>query len=64
MYYHGIALIEQIKSAVNYRPPLGVYTIVVLTLGDQHKRDISVIDFDPKDLEGQPLNEIPHKIIY
>jgi len=64
LYYHCIALLQQIKSAANYRPPLGVYTIVVLTSGDKHKRDVSVIDFDPKDLEGQPLNEIPHKIIY
>lgn len=64
LYYHCIALIQQIKSGANYRPPLGVYTIVVLTSGDKHKRDVSVIDFDPKDLEGKSLNEIPHKIIY
>ena len=64
LHYHCIALLEQIKSAINYQPPLSVYTIVVLTSGDKHKRDVSVIDFDPKDLQGQPLKEIPHKIIY
>jgi len=31
---------------------------------DRHKRDISVIDFDPKDLKGKPLGEIPHKVVY
>lgn len=64
LHYHCIALLEQIKSAVNYEPPLAVYTIVVLTSGDKHKCDVSMIDFDPKDLQGKPLNEIPHKIIY
>jgi len=37
---------------------------VVLTSGDKHKRDVLVIDFDPKDLQGKSLNEIPHKIVY
>ena len=64
LHYHCIALLEQIKSAINYEPPLAVYTIVVLTSGDKHKCDVSVIDFDPKDLQGKSLNEIPHKIIY
>ncbi len=37
---------------------------MVLTSGDRHKRDIAITDFDPRDLKGIPLNEIPHKIIY
>ena len=64
LHYHCVALLEQIKSAENYRPDLTVYTIVVLTSGDKHKSPISVIDFDPKDWHGKPLGEIPHKIIY
>jgi len=27
---------------------------VVLTSGDKHKKDVTVIDFDPKDLESKP----------
>ncbi|EDN72723.1 conserved hypothetical protein [Beggiatoa sp. SS] len=41
-----------------------VFTLVVLTSGDRHQKDVAVIDFDPKDLEGNPLNEIPHKMMY
>jgi len=64
LHYHCVVLLEQIKSAENYRPDLTVYTIVVLTSGDKHKSPISIIDFDPKDWHGKPLGEIPHKIIY
>lgn len=64
LYYHCAALLEQIASARNYRPPLSVYTVVVLTSGDRHQRDIAVTDFDPHDLSGRPLQEIPHKVIY
>ena len=64
LYYHCAALLEQIANAENYCPPLKVFTIVVLTSGDRHKTDISVIDFDPHDLHGHPLYEIPHKVIY
>ncbi len=38
--------------------------MVVLTSGDKHKTDISTIDFDPKNLQGEPLGEIKHKIMY
>jgi hypothetical protein len=62
LYYHCIALLEQIANAENYRPSLKVFTIVVLTSGDRHKTDISVTDFDPHNLQGHPLHEIPHKI--
>ncbi len=64
LYYHCAALLEQITSSKNYRPPLAVYTVVVLTSGDRHQRDIAVIDFDPHDLAGNPLQEISHKVIY
>ncbi len=62
--YQCTALLEQIANADNYRPDLKVFTIVVLTSGDHHKTDVSTIDFDPKDLKGNSLGEIPHKIIY
>jgi hypothetical protein len=64
LYYHCVALLEQIASSKNYHPNLQVFTIVVLTSGDRHKTDISVTDFDPHDLAGNPLHEIPHKILY
>jgi predicted transposase/invertase (TIGR01784 family) len=57
-------LLEQALNAENYRPDLKVYTIVVLTSGDKHKVDVATIDFDPKDLKGRPLGELPHKIVY
>ena len=64
LHYHCAAILEQISKAENYRPPLKVFTIVVLTSGDKHQKDVLTIDFDPKDLNGQGVNEIPHKIIY
>ncbi len=64
LHYHCAAILEQAANYNEYIPNLTVYTLVVLTSGDQHKRDISVIDFDPKDLQGQPLAEVSHKVIY
>ena len=64
LHYHCAALLEQAVSAKDYRPALTVYTIVVLTSGDKHGRDMSMIDFDPKDRHGQGLGEISHKIVY
>jgi predicted transposase/invertase (TIGR01784 family) len=64
LHYHCMALLEQIRSSENYKPALAVYTIVVLTSGDKYKKPVSIIDFDPKDLDGKPLGEIPHKVIY
>ncbi len=64
LHYHCVALLEQISSAKNYRPNLRVFTIVVLTSGDKHKTDVAMIDFDPKNLKGEPLGEIEHKVIY
>ncbi|MBE9561859.1 MAG: PD-(D/E)XK nuclease family transposase [Proteobacteria bacterium] len=64
LHYHCAALLEQIASSGNYQPDLRVFTFVILTSGDKHKKDISIIDFDPKDLQGNPIDEIPHKVIY
>ncbi len=64
LYYHCAALLEQIANAEDYHAPLNVYTIVVLTSGDRHKTDIAITDFDPHDIAGHPLQEIPHKVIY
>lgn len=65
-FFHGlcVALLEQVKNNYNYRPPLAVFSIVVLTSGDRHARDVSIINCDPHDLSGKPLGEIPHKVIY
>ena len=64
LHYHCAALLEQITSSANYKPAMQVYTIVVLTSGDKHKTDISIIDFRPKRLDGTYISETQHKIIY
>jgi len=64
LYYHCAALLEQVVKSEDYRPKLKVFTIVVLTSGDRHQTDVSVIDFDPKNLKGEPLGEIDHKVIF
>ncbi len=64
LYYHCVALLELVASHKNYRPRTKVYTLVILTSGDKHKTDISTIDFDPIDRDGNHLGEIDHKIIY
>lgn len=64
LHYHCVALLEQAANYRNYKPDLTVYTIVVLTSVDKHQTDVAVIDFDPKDRYGKPLNEIKHKVIY
>ena len=63
LYYHCVALLEQIAKAENYRPPLKVFTVVVLTSGDRYQTPVSITDFDPHDLEGRPLHALPHKVI-
>lgn len=64
LYYHCAALLEQVAHSKDYHPPLKVFTVVVLTSGDRYKRDVAITDFDPRDLSGAPLHEIPHKILY
>ncbi|MDM8551260.1 hypothetical protein QUF72_14340 [Desulfobacterales bacterium HSG2] len=64
MHRHIAALVEQVANAEDYRPPMKVFTIVVLTSGDRHKRDVSVTDFAPRDMQGNALRETPHKVLY
>ncbi len=65
LHYHCAAMLEQIPRGHNtYCPELKVFTIVVLTTADKHNKDVLTIDFDPKDLQGNGVNEIPHKVIY
>ncbi len=64
LHYHCSALLEQVVKSNDYRPKLEVYTIVVLTSGDKHKRDVCTIDFDPVDRDGKKIGEINHKIVY
>ncbi len=64
LYYHCAAMMEMIADSGNYHPKAKVFTLVVLTSGDKHKKDIGITSFDPVDLEGKPYGEIPHKIIH
>lgn len=65
LHYHCAAILEQMpRGEQSYRPPLAVYTIVVLTSMDKYEKDVLTIDFDPKDLQGKGIGEIPHKVIY
>ena len=64
LHYHCVALLSQIKKSSDYTSKLKVFTIVILTSGDHHKRDVSIIDFDPKDRKNKSLGEIDHKIIF
>jgi predicted transposase/invertase (TIGR01784 family) len=64
LHYHCAALLDQVVYSKDYRPSLKVFTLVILTSGDRHKKDITITDFDPKDLEGNPIGEIDHKIIH
>ena len=64
LHYHCAALLEQAVSHANYKPKMQVVTIVVLTSGDRHKTDLSIIDFEPKRLDGTGIGETQHKVIY
>jgi hypothetical protein len=64
LHYHCAALLEQIANAQNYRPSRGVFTIVILTSGDEQHTDLAMIEFDPKSRSGKPLGKIPHKVLY
>ena len=63
-YYHCTAVIEQVTTSTDYSSRLQVFTIVVLTGGDKHKRAVGISDFDPRDPSGQPFGEINHKILF
>ena len=64
LHYHCTAILEQVVNSYDYQPPLLVYTVVVLTGGDKHKKDVLITDFRPRDLEGKLVSETEHKIIY
>jgi predicted transposase/invertase (TIGR01784 family) len=65
LHYHCVALLEQAENARNYKPPLAVYTIVVLTSSDtKYREDVLTIDFDLKTKAGKTLGEIPHKVVF
>ncbi len=64
LYYHCAAMMEMVASSKEYRPKTRVFTIVVLTSGDRHKKDVGMTIFDPVDIDGHPYGEIPHKIIH
>jgi predicted transposase/invertase (TIGR01784 family) len=64
LHYHCAALLEQVVYSKDYHPGLKVFTLVILTSGDKHKKDITITDFNPKDLEGNPIGETEHKIIH
>ncbi len=64
LHYHCSALLEQVNSSQNYRPGLKVFTVVVLTSADKQQTEVSITDFDPRDLNGKPLGKLPHKLIY
>ena len=42
LHYHCAALLDQIKSSKDYFPPHRVFTLVVLTSGDKHQKDIGI----------------------
>ncbi|MCP4699603.1 MAG: hypothetical protein GY862_22550, partial [Gammaproteobacteria bacterium] len=64
IHYHCTAVLQQAVNYTKYRTERTVFTIVVLTSGDWHKHDVSVVEFDPKTLQGQSLNEVSHKVLY
>ena len=64
LYYHCAGLLQQTIHFGDYRPGRRVFTIVVLTSGDRHKRDVTITDLDPRDLKGVPLSTLHHKIVF
>ena len=64
LHYRCAALLEQISTSYSYATNMRVFTIVVLTSGDKHKTDITITDFEPKNLQGKGIGETQHKIIY
>ena len=64
LYYHSLAIIEQIKNSQDYRAERTVYTIVVQTSPAKLERDYLSIDWKLRDLQGNTMGNIHHKIIY
>lgn len=46
LYYYSASLLEKVRNSKDYHPKLKVFTVVVLTSGERHKRDIAL--FPPK----------------
>lgn len=64
LHYHCMAILEQVVNSYDYKPPLLVYTVVVLTGTDKHQEDVMITDFRPRTLSGKPVGETQHQIIY
>jgi len=69
LYYHLIALAQQVKTYADYRFNKTVYTLVVVT-GKSHKQEEipkfshAVSDMDPVNEFGERLGVYPHRLIF
>ncbi|WP_020559506.1 hypothetical protein [Thiofilum flexile] len=61
---HCAVQLEQCEKKRGTYPRLQVLTIVVITGETPQQVDELITDFDPKDWDGKPLGEIPHKIVF
>jgi len=67
LYYHCMALGEQIVSSDNYRFPRDVYTLVLLTRWPEEARlrfGRAVCDLDPVTEEGKKLGVYRHRLVF
>ena len=64
LHKHCIAILEQAPKVEDYCSSLKVLTLVVLTSSDKHKTEIPTKNFEPRHLDGKPLGNNPHKIMY
>jgi len=69
LYYHLIALAQQVKTYTDYRFNKTVYTVVVVT-GKSHKQEEipkfshAVSNMDPVNEFGERLGVYPHRLIF
>ena len=54
LYYHCVALLEQISKAVDYRPTLKVFTIVVLILQRDFENEMNLVYLQGKEKKNEP----------
>ncbi len=67
LYYHCMALGEQIVSSDNYRFPRDVYTLVLLTRWPESPRlrfGRATCDLDPVTEEGKKLGVYRHRLVF
>lgn len=67
LYYHLIALVEQVRSYAAYRFERTVYTIVVLTRKPQPKHlrfSYAISDMNPTDEFGDQIQLYPHRLVF